>query len=136
MFFKKFLQTPLKFVHDGPRAQEQVRRSGVPIQHVLSDALGEAVLFCLDFAVNQATGTNLYRFHDDLWFWGQEEVAVSAWKATEQSTDVMGLLLNIGKTGSLQISPKPGSSAIAEELPKGLNSLGLPNTGHIWGMDN
>ncbi len=118
-FFKKFLETPVKFVHDGPEAQTQVRRGGVPIQHVLSDALGEAVLFCLDFSINQATGTNLYRFHDDLWFWGQEEMAITAWTAIRQFTEVMGLSLNTEKSGSIQITRKTEPPTIAGELPKG-----------------
>lgn len=67
-FFEKFLEAPLKFAQDGPDAQTQVRKCGVPIQHRLSDALGEAVLFCLDFSVNKSTQSNLYRMHDDLWF--------------------------------------------------------------------
>jgi len=47
------------------------------MSHVLSDTLGEAVLFCLDFAVNQRTkGRNIYRFHDDLWFWGKASFPV------------------------------------------------------------
>ena len=76
-------------------------------------------MFCLDFSVNQATGTNLYRFHDDLWFWGQEEMAVTAWKAIERFTEVMGLFINKGKTGSIRISGKSGSPVLAEELPEG-----------------
>lgn len=77
-FFRKFLETPLRFVQDGPDAPTNTRRCGIPIDHALSDAFGESVLFCLDFAVNQATHTNLYRLHDDLWFWGQEDVYVKA----------------------------------------------------------
>lgn len=118
-FFRKFLEPPIIFAHDGPEAQTQVRRNGVPIQHVLSDALGEAVLFCLDFSVNQATSTNLYRFHDDLWFWGQDELAITAWKAIREFTEVMGLSLNTEKTGSIQIRGKSESAVTAEGLPKG-----------------
>ena len=138
-FFKKFLEAPVKFVHDGPNAQTQTRRSGVPVQHVLSDALGEAVLFCLDFAVNQATGTNLYRFHDDLWFWGQEEVAISAWKAIEDFTEVMGLSLNREKTGCVQITgPETESSAPSGNLPTGPVHWGFLtlNTSGKWIINN
>ena len=136
-FFTKFLETPVKFVHDGPNSQTQIRRCGVPVQHVLSDALGEAVLFCLDFSVNQATGTNLYRFHDDLWFWGQEEMAVTAWKTIEQFNEVMGLSLNQGKTGSIKISGKIESSTISEELPKGSIHWGFLrlNSCGVWEVD-
>lgn len=76
----------------------------------------EAVLFCLDFSVSQATSTNLYRFHDDLWFWGPEEIVVTAWNAIKQFTDMMGLALNTEKT---EITGKAESSIIVEELPKG-----------------
>ncbi|KAL8720069.1 MAG: hypothetical protein Q9225_003004 [Loekoesia sp. 1 TL-2023] len=118
-FFRKFLATPLKFAQDGPQAPTNIRRCGVPIDHVLSDALGETVLFCLDFAVNQATQTNLYRFHDDLWFWGQEDVCVKAWETIGEFARTMGLSMNEEKTGSVQVTegsvtPKPSKS-----LPKG-----------------
>ena len=53
------------FSHDGSDAEVRKRQRGIPMSHILSDALGEAVLFCLDFAVNQRTkGANIYRFHD------------------------------------------------------------------------
>lgn len=72
-FFRRFLEVPVVFSQDGVSATAQARKCGIPMSHVLSDALGEAVLFCLDFAVNRRTkGSNIYRFHDDLWFWGQE----------------------------------------------------------------
>jgi hypothetical protein len=68
-FFVKFLQAPLKFLHDDPAVQSQVRKRGVPESHVLSDVFGEAVLFCLDFSVNQVTrGGQLYRIHEEFWF--------------------------------------------------------------------
>ena len=51
-FFKKFPTSPLVFTQDGPGAEPQTRKSGIPMSHVLSDALGEAVLFCLDFVAN------------------------------------------------------------------------------------
>ncbi|KAF2099589.1 hypothetical protein NA57DRAFT_75089 [Rhizodiscina lignyota] len=109
-FFKKFLETPLSFAHDGADSEVRRRQRGIPMSHILSDALGEAVLFCLDFAVNQRTkGANIYRFHDDLWFWGQETVCAEAWKAILEFSKVMGLELNEEKTGAVQVSGEAGS---------------------------
>ncbi|KAI4131894.1 MAG: hypothetical protein LQ341_006325 [Variospora aurantia] len=118
-FFRKFLETPLRFVQDGPDAPTNVRRCGVPIEHALSDALGESVLFCLDFAVNQATHTNLYRFHDDLWFWGQEDVCVKAWATIGEFAKTMGLSVNEEKTGSVQVTQQPNASKPSKSLPQG-----------------
>ncbi|KAL9006278.1 MAG: hypothetical protein Q9188_000935 [Gyalolechia gomerana] len=118
-FFRKFLETPLKFVQDGPQATTNIRRCGIPIDHALSDALGESVLFCLDFAVNQATRTNLYRFHDDLWFWGQEDVCVKAWETIGEFSRVMGLSMNEEKTGAVQVTQGSVLSELSKSLPKG-----------------
>ncbi|KAK3167650.1 hypothetical protein OEA41_010777 [Lepraria neglecta] len=138
-----FLKAPLKFVHDGPNAQTQIRQCGVPIQHRLGDALGEAVLFCLDFAVNKSTEANLYRMHDDLWFWGSSDATVAAWETIEEFTGVMGLTLNHGKTGSVHISNSSDSSyltvdsATLSKLPPGQvrwGFLSLDTTGN-WAID-
>ena len=142
-FMETFLKAPLKFVHDGPNAQTQIRQCGVPIQHRLSDALGEAVLFCLDFAVNKSTEANLYRMHDDLWFWGSSDATVAAWETIKEFTGVMGLTLNHGKTGSVHISSSSDSShltvdsATLSKLPPGQvrwGFLSLDTTGN-WAID-
>ena len=111
-FFEKFLKAPVKFVQDGPEAQIRIRQCGVPIQHRLSDAMGEAVLFCLDFAVNRSTESNLYRLHDDIWFWGSSHASGSAWKTLQEFSSVMGLTLNEEKTGAVNIS---GNAAVPRE---------------------
>lgn len=119
-FFKTFLEVPVVFSHDGPDAEARKRQRGIPMSHVLSDALGEAVLFCLDFAVNQRTkGANIYRFHDDLWFWGQETVCVQAWDAMLEFADVMGMELNDEKTGTVQVAVAGKTAGQAAALPKG-----------------
>ncbi|KAL9594526.1 MAG: hypothetical protein Q9219_006990 [cf. Caloplaca sp. 3 TL-2023] len=118
-FFRKFLETPLKFVQDGPQAPTNIRRCGIPIDHVISDAVGEAVLFCLDFAVNQATQSNLYRFHDDLWFWGQDDVCVKAWEAIEAFAKVMGLSMNKEKTGAVRVTDGTAPAQLSSSLPQG-----------------
>jgi hypothetical protein len=54
-FFRKFLQAPMRFGQDGPDGQSQVRQTGVPMSHALSDVFGEVILFIMDFAVNRTT---------------------------------------------------------------------------------
>ena len=140
-FIETFLMAPLKFVHDGPNAQTQTRRCGVPIQHRLADALGEAVLFCLDFAVNQSTQSNLHRMHDDLWFWGSLDASIKAWETIQEFSGVMGLSLNEEKTGSVHILHKTKSasgSILLNKLPHGRIRWGfliLNSTGQ-WQIDD
>ncbi|KAJ4361603.1 hypothetical protein N0V95_001764 [Ascochyta clinopodiicola] len=120
-FFKKFLEVPVVFAEEGPGAKARVRKCGIPMSHILSDALGEAVLFCLDFAVNRRTnGANIHRFHDDIWFWGQESTSVKAWEAIEEFTSIMGLELNREKTGAaLIVANESRARAVSPTLPDG-----------------
>lgn len=130
-FFEKFLKAPVKFVQDGPEAQTQVRQCGVPINHRLSDAIGEAVLFCLDFTINKSTGLNLYRLHDDIWFWGSSHASVSAWETIREFANVMGLTLNEEKSGSATIPSSPsisGNPIIPQETYR------LPHGKVRWGF--
>jgi hypothetical protein len=126
-FFKKFLQAPVVFAQDGPHGETHVRKCGIPMSHILSDALSEAVLFCLDFAVNKRTGgSNIYRFHDDLWFWGQEETCVKAWGAMKEFADAMGLELSTEKTGTaLIVADKANTRALSPKLPEGRAKWGF-----------
>jgi hypothetical protein len=103
-FFRKFLEVPLKFI-DEESAPARIRRRGTPASHALSDVFGEAVLFCLDFSVNQTTdGSLLYRMHDDFWFWSPDHAkCVTAWKTVKRFTEVMGVDLNNTKTGAVRI---------------------------------
>jgi len=122
-FFRKFLQVPVFWAQDGQVSPNDfsVRKRGIPISHAISDALGEAVMFCLDFAVSKKTGgSDLYRFHDDLFFWGQESVCIEAWKAINEFSDMIGLELNEEKTGSVQLFENPADARpLPKELPKG-----------------
>jgi hypothetical protein len=120
-FFKKFLQAPVVFAQDGPNGEVRVRKCGIPMSHILSDALSEAVLFCLDFAVNKRTGgSNIYRFHDDLWFWGQEDRCIKAWDAMKEFAEAMGLELNVEKTGAALIFGDKGTKReLSPRLPSG-----------------
>lgn len=104
-FFRKFLEAPLKFVEDGPSAETRPRKRGVPGAHALSTVCGEAILFCMDYAVNQeANGALLYRMHDDFWIWSpKHETVVRAWATITKFADTMGVTLNKGKTGTVRI---------------------------------
>lgn len=127
-FLEKFMKAPIRFSQDGPNTTTHVRQCGIPIQHRLSDALGEAVLFCLDFAVSKATETNLYRVHDDLWFWGSKSTSVAAWQTIEEFADVMGLALNHSKTGALEVR---GADTVGDDST---DLAGLPTGDILWGF--
>jgi hypothetical protein len=118
-FFEKFLSMSLFFPQDGPHAEARRRRCGVPISQALSTMFGETVLACLDFAVSKATfgRCQLYRLHDDVWFWGQKEDCEKAWDTIKQFTAVMGLTLNDDKTGSFHVSDRGEKPSMS--LPKG-----------------
>ncbi|KAF1965677.1 hypothetical protein BU23DRAFT_488894 [Bimuria novae-zelandiae CBS 107.79] len=128
-FFKTFLESPVVFAKDGPGAEAQVRRCGIPMSHALSDVLSEAVLFCLDFAVNKRTqGANIHRFHDDLWFWGQEPTCIQAWDAMQEFSKVMGLQLNEEKTGAaLIVADKSKARSLPPSLPSNPIKWGFLN---------
>ena len=91
-FFARYLKAPLKFVDD-QSSEPRLRRRGMPGSHTLSDTLGEAVLFCLDFAVNQATGgPDLHRLGDDIWFWNQDhDTCTNAWESIVKFVDLTGV---------------------------------------------
>ena len=121
-FFMKFLQAPLKFLEDDSAVESQVQKRGVPESHVLSDVFGEAVLFCLDFSVNQVTGGGqLYRMHDQFWFWSSShENCIKAWIAVQDFGRVMGVSLNEHKSGSERIlRDKEELPTIDPALPDG-----------------
>jgi hypothetical protein len=106
-FFQRFLKAPLVFAHDGPDAEVRTRTRGVPSHHSISDLLGEVMLFCMDYSVNQqADGMVLYRLHDDFWFWGPEERCARAWKAMSEFSDLMGIKFNKQKTGTARLGKR------------------------------
>lgn len=136
-FFKQYLQAPLRFI-DEEHTSSKVRRRGVPTSHALSDVLGEAVLFCLDLAVNQAgSGQPLWRYGDDLWYWSpNHHTAVAAWKAVENFAGVTGTSINHRKTGTVRISKdKESQLDIDQVLPHGEIRWGFlvlsPQTGRF-----
>ena len=140
-FFEKFLGAPIKFAMDGRDAQTRTRQCGVPIQHQLSDAMSEAVLFCMDFAVNRSTESNLYRLHDDIWFWGDKDATIKAWKAIQDFASAMGLHLNDEKTGAVELSGDPVTAhefGPSDELPSGPITWGFLKMGTSgkWAIDD
>jgi hypothetical protein len=136
--FKTFLEAPLNLspVSDGPGShQVRLRKRGIPMAHALEKFLGELVLFFIDLAVNQETGTLLYRFHDDLWLCGKPRDCAKAWRSMEQFSMIMGLEFNRKKTGSVYLTRDESSRDpdIVAVLPEGLVSVGfliLDQTGH------
>lgn len=116
-FFKTFLRAPLKFIQDGLNAQVQVRKRGVPMSHVFSDVIGEAVLFVMDYAINRRTdGQFLYRLHDDFWLWGSEESCQKGWRAMTEFASTVGIEFNDEKTGTVRYGCPPSPDDV---LPKG-----------------
>ncbi|CAN9157319.1 unnamed protein product [Alternaria alternata] len=118
-FFARYLQAPLQFVDD-QSSEPRLRRRGMPGSHTLSDTLGEAVLFCLDFAVNQATGgPDLHRLGDDIWFWNQDhDTCTNAWESIVKFVDLTGVKLDEKKTGSVRVS-HDSDAETDDRLPKG-----------------
>jgi hypothetical protein len=130
--FRRILEAPLKFAQDPTDAQPQLRRRGTPLSTPLADFFGEALLFCLDFAVNQkADGALLYRLHDDMWLWGETETCEAGWKAMVKYASVVGLDFNMDKTGCALILSNDNSAD--KEMPDASNIL-LPEGAVSWGF--
>ena len=137
-FFTTFLEAPLKFIEDGPGAEIRTRKRGVPGAHALSSMCGEVVLFVLDYTVNQNTnGAQLYRMHDDFWLWSSsQDTVVKGWESVTAFTDIMGVTLNVGKTGTVRIRRNQTMATdIHPSLPEGEIRWGFlildPATGHF-----
>jgi hypothetical protein len=122
-FFRKFLEAPLKFISDGDDAQPRICKRGVPGSHTLSDVLGEVILFCMDFSVNQNTeGGQLYRMQGDFWFWSPDHhKCVKAWSTITRFAEIAGVTLNGGKSGTVRIMHQKDAANvdIDKSLPKG-----------------
>jgi hypothetical protein len=136
-FFDCFMKAPPAFPGEEPR----LRQRGVPASHSISEALREAILFCMDFAVNRATkGQLLYRMHDDFWFWSPaHNTCVAAWTCIEQFSKVMGVTINESKAGSVRITKAGKDGGIQtrtdQSLPQGKIRWGFlylnPQSGHF-----
>ncbi|KAF5025857.1 hypothetical protein F66182_2079 [Fusarium sp. NRRL 66182] len=135
-FFRKFLEAPLKFMDDDDSTPGRKRRRGTPASHVLSDVFGEMTLFCLDFSVNQSTSSNLWRIHDNFWFWSNDHnLAVKAWKTVDEFAKVAGVEINPSKTGCVRIAKDNNTLPIDPSLPEGEIRWGFlrlsPETGRF-----
>ncbi|KAM0275854.1 hypothetical protein ACHAQH_007326 [Verticillium albo-atrum] len=121
-FFRTFLEAPLNFADDDAPNGARKRRRGTPDSHALSDLFGESVLFCLDFAVNQAAqGQPLWRIHDDIWFWSTDQAnTIMAWKTVSEFARVTGTIINPAKTGTVRVGRNSKEPLVVSELlPKG-----------------
>jgi hypothetical protein len=87
------------------------------------------LLFVMDFAVNNSTKTNLYRLHDDFWFWGPTDVCKRAWHEMSVFCQVTGVQFNEEKTGSVTFLPGHDSDTdLVDAEP------GLPTGDIRWGF--
>lgn len=133
-FFKRVLEAPIRFKQDPADIEPQTRKRGTPLSTPVADYFGEALLFCLDFAVNQEAGTRLYRLHDDMWLWGEPEKCEAGWDAMQRFADVMGLEFNVEKTGSANMGQDKESKTMLK-LPEGHVTWGFlrldPETGRF-----
>ena len=131
-FFDRFLKAPLRFIDD-ELFEPRPRQTGTHGSHVLSEFFGEAILFCLDFYINQESGgALLWRMHDDFWFWSSDHATcVKAWSTIQRFVKTMGLTLNNARTGSIRMSRN--SAGLNQIVP--LNIGGVLPEGQIrWGM--
>jgi hypothetical protein len=136
-FIEAFLACPLKFTgsmntyladpaayKSAPADSPRIRKRGTPVAHSLSAFCGEAVLFVMDYAVNQKTnGIFLYRIHDDFWFLDSQSArCAEAWKAMNEFAALTGLKFNQTKTGSIHVGDK---DQLHPDLPQGDIRWGL-----------
>lgn len=125
-FFGRFLEPDIVFAEESSDKKRRKRVRGIPMSHALSTTFGEILLFVLDFAVNQATnGLNLYRFHDDIHFFGRQKSCVIAWETLCKFVNVMGLSLNDEKSASITCTRPGFVCQPSEKLPAGIVRWGF-----------
>lgn len=83
---------------------------------------GEAVLFGMDFAVNQrASGLYVYRIYDDFWFYHHDpSICAAAWKEMKRYAELVGINFNMKKTGGVCVG-----NELEPSLPKGVVGWGF-----------
>ena len=133
-FFRKFLTAPMRFSQDGPDGEVHNRSRGVPMSHTLADSLSESVLFVMDFAVNASTKSNLYRLHDDFWFWGPHSICKTAWEEMRLFAGTMGIEFNEEKTGSVVFLATNAHGKSEPESSTKAAKDGLPSGSVRWGF--
>ncbi|KAK3904400.1 hypothetical protein C8A05DRAFT_31814 [Staphylotrichum tortipilum] len=130
-FFRRVLEATMQFKNDPADSPARTRKRGTLINTPVADFMTESILFCLDYAVNQkAGGTRLYRLHDDTWLWGGAEACSQAWGVMTAFTDIMGLELNMEKTGCVRIAKVGGG----DEDAAAPDTLTLPTGDIKWGF--
>ncbi len=98
-FFRSFLRLPIQRDSEITPAER-----GVPNEHVLSDVLGELILFLLDWHVQREAQVQIIRAIDDICFLTPSaDEAIKAWQAVQAFCDACGLALNLEKCGAVCI---------------------------------
>jgi hypothetical protein len=134
--FKKYAEAPLR-MSATPGENVRTRKRGIPITDAFETLFGETVLFCMDVAVNRLTKTTLIRFHDDLFLHGEPSEIASAWEVIKDFVKLLGLDINMSKTGSVYLTDKTKDSELANRFPEGpvcIGMLQLSDTGE-WTID-
>ncbi|KAF9022947.1 hypothetical protein BDZ89DRAFT_1018497 [Hymenopellis radicata] len=118
-FIQKWLNARLRF---DDKKGVSTRLRGVPIAHSLSVLCGEAVLFAMDFAVNQrAGGLYVYRIYDDFWFYTHNaKLCADAWREMTRYAALVGITFNMKKTGGVCVG-----ADLELSLPKGVVGWGF-----------
>jgi hypothetical protein len=93
-----------------------------PFRMYMQVLCGEAVLFGMDFAVNQrASGIYVYRIYDDFWFLHHDaSVCAAAWKEMKKYAELVGINFNMKKTGGVCVGNK-----LEPSLPSGVVGWGF-----------
>ncbi|KAM7194755.1 hypothetical protein V8F20_007775 [Naviculisporaceae sp. PSN 640] len=116
--FRSFLEAPMVFKDDTKPQASRIRKRGTPRGSILANFLEEALLFCLDFAVNQAAeGAKLYRLHDDMWLLGDADTYI-----------------NKEKTGSVTILRRDKSPRVHFSPEGVMQTPLLPRGDVVWGF--
>jgi hypothetical protein len=129
-FFGKFLRPRVRY-----RGEARQLHHGLPLEHALIDLFAECVLWVLDLSVYQATGTQLWRMVDDLWFLADSaEGARAVWREVQAFCRACGLTINEEKSGAVCLG---ATSARVEGLPAERPRWGLLRLGEdqTWEVD-
>ena len=110
-----------------PTSGENVRsrKRSIPITDAFETLFGEAVLFCMEVAVNRLSKMTLIRFHDDFFLHGEPSLCADAWKTIKGFVKVLGLDINTSKTGSVYLSNNSKDSDLCKTFPEGPVCMGM-----------
>ncbi|KAH7385857.1 hypothetical protein BKA66DRAFT_77179 [Pyrenochaeta sp. MPI-SDFR-AT-0127] len=122
--FKKYAEAPLRMTAV-PGENVRTRKRGIPITEAFETLFGECVLLCMDVAVNRLSSMTLIRFHDDLFLSGEPSQCAGAWQVIEGFVKVLGLDINMSKTGSIYLCDKGKDPELLAKFPKGPVCMGM-----------